>query len=134
MELRSVVRHQAHKVIVLYASGISLEPESVGTKRQYGLIAVAAFCTLFMGMHGAAFQTQPQASSASTIPPEARIDINSATVEELLKVPGMTRTWAERVVRFRPYHAKDDLVLRGVVTSQVYDRIKGYIIAHRDKP
>ena len=45
----------------------------------------------------------------------------------------MTRTWADRIVRFRPYRTKLDLVDRGVVTSAVYDRIKDYVIAHRDE-
>ena len=49
-----------------------------------------------------------------------------------MKVPGMTRTWAARIVRFRPYRTKQDLLDRGVVTSEVYDRIKDYVIAHRD--
>ncbi len=48
-----------------------------------------------------------------------------------MKVPGMTRTWAGRIVRFRPYRSKLDLIDRGVVTSRVYDRIKDYVIAHR---
>jgi DNA uptake protein ComE-like DNA-binding protein len=65
--------------------------------------------------------------------PETRVDINHASVDELIKVPGMTRTWAGRIVRFRPYHNKQDLLDRGVVTSAVYDRIKDYVIAHRDK-
>ena len=63
--------------------------------------------------------------------PEARVDINHATVDDLLKVPGMTRSWAARIVRFRPYHAKNDLLDHGVVTSHVYNRIKDYVIAHR---
>jgi DNA uptake protein ComE-like DNA-binding protein len=67
-------------------------------------------------------------------PPESRIDINHAGLDELLKVPGMTPTWAGRIVRFRPYRTKADLVERGVLPSDVYDRIKDYIIAHRDKP
>jgi hypothetical protein len=44
----------------------------------------------------------------------------------------MTSSWAGRIVRFRPYRAKNDLLDRGIVTSQVYDRIKDYVIAHRD--
>jgi DNA uptake protein ComE-like DNA-binding protein len=72
-------------------------------------------------------------TSANAPPPEARIDINHATVNELLKVPGMTPSWAGRIVRFRPYRTKDDLLERGVVTSKVYDHIKDYVIAHRDK-
>ena len=51
-----------------------------------------------------------------------------------MKVPGMTRTWAARIIRYRPYRAKNDLIDRGVVSNQVYDRIKDYIIAHRAKP
>lgn len=46
----------------------------------------------------------------------------------------MTRTWAARIIRYRPYRSKNDLVDRGVVTGQVYDSIKNYIIAHRGKP
>jgi DNA uptake protein ComE-like DNA-binding protein len=72
----------------------------------------------------------PKTSEAAP-PPAARIDINHAGVDELLKVPGMTRSWAGRIVRFRPYRTKQDLLERGVVTGQVYDRIKDYVIAHQ---
>jgi DNA uptake protein ComE-like DNA-binding protein len=72
-------------------------------------------------------------TSSSTPPPEARTDINRATLNELLKVPGMTPSWAGRIVHFRPYHTKADLLDRGIVTSAVYDRIKDYVIAHRDQ-
>ena len=71
---------------------------------------------------------------ATAAPPDARIDINHASLGELMKVPGMTQSWAGRIVRFRPYYTKQDLLDRGVVTSQVYDRIKDCVIAHRDKP
>ena len=59
-----------------------------------------------------------------------RTDINTATIDQLLKVPGMTRTWADRIVRFRPYRAKNELLDRGIVSSAVYDRIKDNIVAH----
>jgi DNA uptake protein ComE-like DNA-binding protein len=65
--------------------------------------------------------------------PAARVDINQASIEELLKVPGLTRSWAERVARFRPYRTKGDLLDRGVLSPEVYDRIKDYVIAHREK-
>ncbi len=76
---------------------------------------------------------QGAAKKPAAPPPEARVDINHATTEELMKVPGMTASWAGRIVRFRPYRSKQDLLDNGVVTSEVYDRIKDYIIAHRDK-
>lgn len=72
-------------------------------------------------------------TSANAPPPEERIDINHASLAELLKVPGMTQSWAGRIIRFRPYRAKNDLLLRGVVSDAVYDRIKDYVIAHCEK-
>jgi DNA uptake protein ComE-like DNA-binding protein len=62
----------------------------------------------------------------------ARIDINHASVNELMKAPGLKRPWAERIVRYRPYRSKLDLVDRGIVTGEVYERIKDFVIAHRD--
>ena len=62
-----------------------------------------------------------------------RVDVNHAKIDELLKLPGMTRTWAGRIMRFRPYRTKQDLLDQGVVSSEVYNRIKDFIIAHREK-
>ena len=76
-------------------------------------------------------RTSALGTSANAPPPEMRIDINRANVEELLKVPGMTRSWAGRIVRFRPFRTKMDLVDRGVLSTQAYERVKDYVIAHR---
>jgi DNA uptake protein ComE-like DNA-binding protein len=63
--------------------------------------------------------------------PIAPVDINRASVQELMAVPGMTASWAARIVRFRPYRTKLDLVEQGVVTPEVYQRIRDGVIAHR---
>ena len=76
-----------------------------------------------------ASQAAPKSKSAP--PPAARVDINHASVDELLKIPGMTSIWAARIVRFRPYRTKRDLLDHGVLPGDVYDRIKDAIIAHR---
>ncbi|MGA3334970.1 MAG: helix-hairpin-helix domain-containing protein [Terracidiphilus sp.] len=100
-------------------------------------LAILAFCLAFGGR---AAPAAPQSSSTQTPaktkpvpPPEARVDINHASAEELAKVPGLTPSWAGRIVRFRPYRTKQDLLDHGVLPSDVYDRIKDYIIAHRDE-
>jgi len=72
-------------------------------------------------------------TSASAPPPEQRTDINRANITELRQVPGMTQTWAARIIRYRPYNSKIDLLQRGVVPDAVYERIKDYVIAHREK-
>lgn len=76
-------------------------------------------------------QTAPKAKPVP--PPAARIDINHASIEKLLKIPGMTSTWAARIIRFRPYRTKADLLEHGVLPGDVYDRIKDSIIAHRNE-
>ena len=92
---------------------------------QFAILAASLLC--------ASLTALPQAAASPHTPPQARIDINHASVDELMKAPGMTSSWAKRIVRFRPYRTRLDLVERGVVTSQVYERIKDYVIAHRDK-
>jgi len=116
-----------------------VENESVPLQKRFILISIAiAALVLSLSARGilAAIQNDgPQAAQeARSIPqPEARVDINHASVDELLKVPGMTSSWAARIVRFRPYRTKAELVERGVLPSDVYDRIKDYVIAHRDR-
>ncbi len=105
------------------------------TQTGFATFALAILCASLIGM--AQYQDRDSRgvpkTSATAPPPEMRIDINHATADELLKVPGMTPSWAGRIVRFRPYRTKTDLVEEGVVTSEVYDRIKDFVIAHRDK-
>ena len=109
-------------------AGQRREADNVGmpSQRRIVLVSVAALCWSW-----AAFSQTP--GRVHTPQPETRVDLNHATVEELLKVPGMTRTWADRIVRFKPYRTKIDMLDRGVVTSAVYDRIKDYAIAHREE-
>ncbi len=71
-------------------------------------------------------------TSATAPPAEDRVDINHATIQQLEKVPGLTQSWAGRIVRFRPYRTKQDLIEKGIVNSAVYDRIKDFVIAHHE--
>ena len=73
---------------------------------------------------------QPQVA-AREAPLSEPVDINTASLDQLLKIPGLTRTWAARIIRYRPYRGKNELLDRGIVTAGVYARIKDRIIAHR---
>ncbi len=97
------------------------------TKRRWMLMAGSAVLLLLFA------RPQIAQTAKAPPPPEARVDLNHATFEELLTVPGITPSWAGRIIRFRPYRAKSDLMERGIVTNEVYVRIKDYIIAHREK-
>lgn len=69
--------------------------------------------------------------SAWPLQPGGLVDLNRASVGELMQVPGMTEVWAARIVRFRPYRTKLDLVQEGVVTAEVYRRIRDGVVARR---
>jgi DNA uptake protein ComE-like DNA-binding protein len=96
------------------------------------VLAIAFFCLATISM-AQADHDYSGSHPPSPVPPELRIDINRATLDELLKVPGMTRSWALRILRFRPYRSKQDLLDEGVVPGDVYSRIRDYLIAHRAK-
>jgi hypothetical protein len=110
------------------------ENSSVRLHLPFGILAVALSCAVVPCLAGSVFQPPAVQGDSHIIPaPDERVDINAASLDQLMKVPGMTRTWGERIIRYRPYRAKNDLVDRGIVSSQVYERIKDYIIAHRVK-
>jgi DNA uptake protein ComE-like DNA-binding protein len=109
------------------------ENRAVRAQSRILLLAAAVFCAPLTGVEQNAQASTPASKAHLIPPPEMRTDINHASAEELMQIPGMTRTWAARIVRFRPYRTKQDLVDQGVLTSEVYDRIKDYVIAHREK-
>jgi len=116
---------------LVYEIVISEENEPVRLIRRF--VPMELLIALALSVVHTGFSSQPQRVPAQAKAVSAsgdRTDINTATIDQLLKVPGMTRTWADRIVRFRPYRAKNELLDRGIVSSAVYDRIKDNIVAH----
>jgi len=59
------------------------------------------------------------------------LDINTATPEQLLALPGMGRAYVQRVIASRPYTAKNQLVSRGILPETAYEKIARLIVAKR---
>lgn len=57
------------------------------------------------------------------------MDINSASKEQLDKLPGIGSARADAIIKGRPYKGKDDLVNKKIIPQNVYDGIKDKIIA-----
>ena len=74
--------------------------------------------------------TTPAATSA-TAPAAALLDINSASKDDLDKLPGIGAARAEAIVKGRPYKGKDDLVAKKIIPETVYDGIKDKIVARQ---
>jgi DNA uptake protein ComE-like DNA-binding protein len=59
----------------------------------------------------------------------ALIDINSASAEDLRKVPGIGEAYSSKIIAGRPYRAKNELVDKGILPAGVYAKVKDQIIA-----
>ncbi len=57
---------------------------------------------------------------------QAKININTATQEELAHLPGMTKRKAAKLIAGRPYASSDDLSKSGLTSTQI-DKIKSLI-------
>jgi DNA uptake protein ComE-like DNA-binding protein len=59
------------------------------------------------------------------------IDINSATADQLKAIPGIGDAYSAKIIKGRPYKAKNELVQKGILPQHVYDKIKDQIIARQ---
>jgi len=59
------------------------------------------------------------------------VNINKASREDLLSLPGLTQHEADRIIAQRPYNNADDLVTRRIIPGAEFDKIRDRITADR---
>jgi DNA uptake protein ComE-like DNA-binding protein len=60
-----------------------------------------------------------------------RLDLNTATREQLVALPGIGETYADAIIKGRPYKTKGELVQKKVIPSAAFKKIRGLVIAHQ---
>jgi competence protein ComEA len=59
------------------------------------------------------------------------LDLNTATKEQLLSLPGISAAEGDRVIAGRPYNEPNDLVKRHILPKAEYDKIADQLTAKK---
>jgi competence protein ComEA len=116
-------------------------------KKLLAQVAVLFFALSLVSSNGVAQTNEPgskpeinaasgsmQAAPPMGAPSKAdKLDINTATKDQLKSLPGIGDAYSQKIIDGRPYRAKNELVQKKIIPQATYDKCKDLIIAKQAK-
>jgi DNA uptake protein ComE-like DNA-binding protein len=72
--------------------------------------------------------TAHHTSSAHHKSASHKVDLNTASKEDLMKLPGVDDATADKIIASRPYTSKSELVKKNVLTQEEMKKIEAHVM------
>ena len=69
----------------------------------------------------------PAPETKKTAPRTDRLDINTASADQLKAIRGLNETQVKKIIDGRPYKRRNELVTKKVIPQETYDQIKDQV-------